>query len=166
MITIRAILGGILLFLGRELNFLFAGGMAALIAFRVSPSLPAHWPAWSDMAVILGVGAIAAGATFLNERGGYALSGFLGGGYLFVEYFAPGASNIPLIPFIVGSGLGAALMAFFNEWAMMIISSIIGSYFVVDLFTFPSVEAKMMVSGGLFLAGALTQVIIRRIQQK
>ena len=166
MITARAILGGILLFLGRELNFLFAGGMAALLAFRVSSRLPAQWPAWSDLAFIIGLAAIAAGATFINERGGYALSGFLGGGYLLIEYFEPGLATIPFLPFIVGSMLGAILMGFFTEWAMMIISSIIGSYFVVDLFTFPSPEAKMLVSGGFFMAGALSQVIIRRMQQK
>jgi len=165
MVTIRAVLGGILLFLGRELTFLFAGGMAALIALRVSPNLPASWSRWADIAFIIGLAIIAAGATFINERFGYVLSGFLGGGYLLIEYFQPGASTIPPLPFIVGSVLGAALMGVFTEWAMMIISSIIGSYFVVDLFAFRSIEAKTMVSGGLFLIGALTQVVIRRMQQ-
>jgi hypothetical protein len=154
------------MFLGRELNFLFAGGMAALLAWRVVPRLPASWPPWSDLAFIAGLAIIAAGVTFVNERGGYMLSGFIGGGYLFIEYFEPGTATIPLIPFVVGSGLGLILMGLFTEWAMMIISSIVGAYFVVDLFTFPSVEAKMMVSGGLFMVGALTQVIIRRMQQK
>ena len=166
MITVRAVLGGILLFLGRELNFLFAGGMAALLAYRIAPLLPPSWPPWSDLAFIIGLAAIAAGATFINERFGYALSGFLGGGYLLVEYFAPGIPTIPFLPFIVGSVLGAVVMGVFTEWAMMILSSVVGSFFIVDLFTFPSPEAKMLVSGGLFLAGALTQVIIRRMQQQ
>ena len=165
MNTIRGILGIALLFLGRELNFLFAGGMAALLAYRISPSLPAAWPQWADYAFVLGIGVVAAAATFINDRFGYALSGFFGGGYFMAEYFAPGVATIPLLPFIVGSVVGAVIMGLFTEWALMIISSAVGAFFASELFTV-SAELKMMISGGLFLAGALTQVIIRRMQQQ
>ncbi len=166
MITIRAILGGVFLFLGRELNFLFAGGMAALIAFRVLPLLPDAWPPWADYAFVIGLGAAAAAAPAINERFGYAVSGFLGGGYFMAEYFAPGVAAIPILHFAVGSVIGGVLMGIFTDWALMVISSIIGAFFVVDLFTFRSPELKTMASGGLFMAGALTQVIIRRMQQQ
>ena len=38
----RGVIGGILLFLGRELNFLLAAAMAAFIALRLTPLLPPH----------------------------------------------------------------------------------------------------------------------------
>lgn len=160
----RGILGAILLFLGRELNFVFAGGIAVLFAYRLAPRLPASWPAWSDIAFIVGLGLLAAAIPIVNKKFGYYLSGFLGGGYFLVEYFAPGSATLPLIPFFVGSVLGALVMGFFGEWAMMIISSIVGAFFIVDLFTLrPDVE--MMISGGLFLIGALVQVILWRMQK-
>jgi hypothetical protein len=165
MTTARAILGGILLFLGREINFLFAGGMAALIGFRLLPLLPPGWPGWADM-VFIGVLTVIAGVVpLINERAGYVVSGFLFGGYFFSEYFAPGASMIPLLPFLIGSVMGAIIMGIFTDWALMIISSMFGAFYSVDLFTLTP-TAKMLVGGGLFLAGALTQVIMRRMQQE
>ena len=62
MLIARGVLGAILLFLGHELNFLFGGGMAALIAIRLTPLLPPQWPAWSDTAFILGMGVLGCGA--------------------------------------------------------------------------------------------------------
>ena len=86
MLIIRGVIGGILLFLGRELNFLFAGAMAALIGFRLTPLLPPQWPAWSDVAFIITLGVIAAIIVLINERLGYFLSGVLAGGFLLIEY--------------------------------------------------------------------------------
>jgi hypothetical protein len=116
-------------------------------------------------AFILSLGLLAAAIPFINERAGYAVSGALGGGYFMVEYFAPGAAALPLLPFIVGAGIGGIVMGVFTDWALMIISSMVGAYFVSGLFAL-SLDLKMMISGGLFLAGGLTQVILRRMQQQ
>ena len=160
----RGIFGAILLFLGRELNFVFAAGIAALLGYRVVSQLPASWPSWADTAFIVGLALIAAAIPIINSKLGYYLSGFLGGGYFLVEYFAPGGTTIPLLPFFVGSVIGAFVMGFFTEWALMIISSIVGAYFIVDLFTMQR-EVEMMISGGLFMLGALVQVILWRMQR-
>ena len=164
MIAAKGVLGAIFLFLGRELNFLFAGGVAALIGLRISPLLPATWPAWSHNVFLICLALICAAVPLINERVGYALSGFLAGGYFLSEYFSPGTVGIPILPFLVGSVIGGIIMGFLAEWAMMIVSSLVGSFFVIDLFRL-NPTAKMMVNGGLFLAGALTQVILRRMQQ-
>jgi len=165
MSVFRGILGLIFLFLGRELSFVFAGGIAALFGIRLLPLLPGTWPWWGPWAFIIGLAVVFGGLALINDRFGYMLSGFLGGGYLLSEYFAPGVANIPLLPFIAGSGVGAIIMALFHEWAMMIVSSLVGAYFVADLFRL-SMDLKMMISGGLFMLGALTQVVMRRMQQK
>ena len=77
MLAIKGIIGGIVLFLGRELNFLFAGAMAFLIALRLTPMLPSQWPDWTEWAFMIGLGVIAALLTFVDERGGFIISGFL-----------------------------------------------------------------------------------------
>lgn len=164
MLIARGVLGGILLFLGRELNFLLAGGMAALIGFRLAPTLPPAWPGWSESAFIGGLAIIAAAATIINERFGYFLSGFLVGGYFLVEYYAPGVLTLPFLPFIIGGTIGSLVMGIFTEWALMIVSSLIGVYFVMDLFTL-SPTAETLVSAGLFILGAITQALIMRMQK-
>ena len=102
MLIVRGVIGGILLFLGHELNFLFAGAMAALLGFRLTPLLPPQWPAWADSAFIIGLGVIAAVVVLLNERIGYFVSGFLAGGLLLVEYYAPATLTVPWLPFVIG----------------------------------------------------------------
>ena len=165
MLVARGVLGAILLFLGRELNFLFAGAMAALIAIRLTPLLPAEWPAWSDTAFILGLAILAGAVPPINERVGYFLSGFLAGGYYLVEYYAPGVLTVPLLPFIVGGAIGSVIMGLFTEWALMVVSCLIGALYVTDLFRL-SPTARTLIQAGLFIIGAITQVILMRMQKQ
>ena len=164
MTVIRGVIAGILLFLGRELNFLFAAAMAGLIALRLTPLLPSQWPGWSDYA-FMGLLAVAAAViTLINERVGYFLSGFLAGGYFLMEYYEPGVLTFPLLPFIVGAVIGSVIIGIFTEWALMVVSCLIGAYYVTNLFTL-SPTAEILVGSGLFIIGALTQVILMRMQK-
>ena len=165
MLITRAVFAGILLFLGHELNFLFAGGFAVLIGFRLTPLLPAEWPGWSYYAFLVALALIAAAIPMINERAGYFLSGFLAGGYFLIEYYAPNVLTVPLLPFIVGGVIGALIIGVFTEWALVVVSCLAGAYYVTDLFTL-SPTAETLLRGGLFIIGALTQVILMRMQKQ
>jgi general stress protein CsbA len=165
MLVARGVIGGILLFLGRELNFLFAAAMAALIALRLTPLLPLQWPQWSDYVFIVVLALLAAVITIRNERVGYVLSGFLVGGSFLVEYYEPGVLTLPLLPFLVGGAIGALILGVFTEWALMIVSCLVGAYYLTNLFTLSS-TAEILIGSGLFIFGALTQVILMRMQKK
>lgn len=164
MLIARGVLGGILLFLGHELNFLFAGGMGALIGFRLLPILPAGWPGWSEPVFIAGLAIIAAVVTLTSERFGYFLSGFLTGGYFLVEYYEPGVLTLPLLPFVIGGVIGSLIMGIFTEWALIIVSCLAGVYFLMGLFVL-SPTAETLVGAGLFVIGAITQALIKRMQK-
>lgn len=163
MQVMRAVIGGVFLFLGRELNFFFAAGMAALIGLRLTPLLPPQWPAWSDYAFMLGLALLAAAICIRKVRIGYFLSGFLVGSYFLVEYYEPGVLTLPLLPFLVGGVIGSVTIGIFTEWALMLVSCLVGAYFLTGLFTL-SPTAELLVGGGLFVIGALTQVIMRQMQ--
>jgi len=162
---IRGILGGVMLFLGRELNFVFAGSMTALLAFRFTSFLPSGLPSWADIAFIVGMGILAAGIALINERGGYALSGLVAGAYILSEYYSPGTAGVPLLPFIVGGGSGAIIMGLFTEWAMIVVSSVIGAIYLTSLFRLSEIE-RTLVTAGLVIVGALAQVLIMRMQKQ
>lgn len=159
MQTAQAVIGGVLLFLGRELNFLFAAGMAILIGFRLTPGLPPQWPEYYDYIFVAILALIAAAIPLIHERTGYVVSGFLAGGFFLVEYFAPGVLKVPLVPFLIGGVIGALILGIFTEWALMIVSCLIGAYYVMNYFNL-SPNARILVGSGLFIVGALTQVII------
>ena len=164
MLVIRGVIGGILLFLGRELNFLFAGAMAALIGYRLTPILPPQWPAWSDAAFMITLAVIVAIIVLINERLGYFLSGFLAGGFFLTEYYAPGVFGIPWLPFIVGGVIGALILGLLTEWALILVSAGIGAAYVLNLFRLDP-TAEILIGSGLFIIGALTQVIIMQAQK-
>lgn len=165
MLIVRGVIGVIVLFFGRELNFLFAGGMAALVGFRLAPLLPASLPNWSDYALIIGLAITAALLVVINERAGYFISGFFAGGYALMEYFEPGALTFPFLPFLVGSVIGALVIGIFTEWALIAISSLIGAIYATTLFRL-SQTAETLVAGGLFVIGSLIQVILMRMQKE
>ena len=164
MLVIRGVIGGILLFLGRELNFLFAGAMAALIGYRLTSLLPPQWPAWSDAAFMITLAVIAAIIVLINERLGHFLSGFLAGGFFLTEYYAPGVFGIPWLPFVVGGVIGALILGLLTEWALILVSAGIGAAYVLNLFQLDP-TAEILIGSGLFIVGALTQVIIMQAQK-
>ena len=164
MLILRGVMAGILLFLGRELNFLFAATMAAFIGLRLTPLLPAQWPWWSDYAFMAVLASIAASITFINERVGYFWSGFLAGGYFLIEYYEPNFLTVPLIPFVFGGVIGSLIIGIFKDWALMLVTCLMGAYYVTNLFRLP-LNAQILVAAGLFIIGAITQVILMRMQK-
>ncbi len=165
MLIVKGVIGGVLLFLGQELDFLFAAAMAVLIGFRLAPLLPPQWPGYYVYVFVALLAVIAAAVPIINERVGYYFSGFLAGGYFLVEYLAPGALTLPLVPFLIGAVIGALVIGLLTRWAMIIASCLIGTYYVVNLFVLAPIP-KVLVSGGLFLIGALIQVVIMRMRKE
>ena len=165
MLIIRGVIGGIVLFLGRELNFLFAGAMAFLIGVRLTPLLPSRWPDWTEWAFMIGLGVIAALLTFVDNRGGFVLSGFLAGGYVAAEWYTPNMLIIPVIPFILGGVFGALILGIFTDWALIVISSLIGGFYLTSLFRLAPTP-KVLITAGLIIIGAVTQAIIMRQQKQ
>ena len=164
MQLLRGVIAGILLFLGRELNFLFAGATAAFIGLRLTPLLPSQWPWWSDYAFMAALAIIAIALTLSSERLGYFLSGFLAGGYFLIELYQPGVLTFPLQLFILGGILGSLLIGFFKDWALILVTCLIGAYYVTNLFRL-SYTAQILVASGLFLIGMLTQLILLRMEK-
>jgi hypothetical protein len=164
MQVIRAVIGGVFLFLGRELNFFFAAVMAAYLALRITPLLPVQWPAWTHYVFIGGIALLAAAITIVKKRAGYALSGFLIGASVLLEYYEPGVLTLPLLPFLFGGVAGALIFGFFTEWALMIVSCLVGAYALTNSFVLAP-NARLLLGAGLFIIGAVTQAIIRHMQQ-
>jgi len=161
---IRGAAGIMILFLGRELSFLFSAAMAAFLGYRLTPLLPSAWPAWSDTAFVIALAVAGAILTLIDKGAGYYVCGFLIGGFIFSEIYAPNSLIIPILPFIVGSVLGAVIIGLFTDWAMIIVSTFIGTYIIYG--TLPMVgTARTLASAGIFIIGALAQVVLFQMQK-
>lgn len=164
LITLRGIAGILILFLGRELSFLFSAALAAFLGMRLTFLLPPSLPAWVDTALILTLATLGAILTVINKDTGFYVCGFLIGGFAFNEYFTPGSATLLPVPFAAGSILGALVIGLLKEWALIIVSSLIGTYLIYGVLPFFGI-ARILASGGIFVIGALAQVIIFQMQK-
>ena len=124
--------GALLLALGRKLFWLFvaiAGFYAGIEVVRV---VLAGQPTWLMLAVGIGAGLIGALLAMLFQRVGFALGGFYAGGYaalILAERFAPGAAGGAT--FLIGGVVGAFFAAWLMDWAIIVLSSLVGAVLVV-----------------------------------
>ena len=164
LIAMRWIAGLVILFLGRELSFLFSAAMAVFIGVRITPLLPASWPAWGDLAFLAALAILAAVFTIIDKRAGYYVCGFLVGGFIFNEIYAPGTLIIPILPFFVGSVLGSVIIGLLGEWGMIVVASLIGTYLIYGVLPIFGI-ARTLAAAGIFIVGALAQVIFFQMQK-
>ena len=89
---------------------------------------------------------------------------FLVGGFAFNEYFAPGSSTLPILPFVVGSVLGAVIVGLLKEWALIVVACLIGTYLIYGVLPIFG-TARILASGAIFVIGALAQVTMYQMQK-
>jgi hypothetical protein len=118
--------------LGRKLFWLFvaiAGFYAGIEVVRV---LLAGQPSWVMWVAGAAAGLIGALLAMLFQRVGFALGGFYAGGYaalILAERFAPGA--VGGATFVIGGVVGALFAAWLMDWAIIVLSCLVGAVLVV-----------------------------------
>jgi hypothetical protein len=60
---------------------------------------------------------------------------------------------------------GALILGIFTEWALIVVTSVIGAYYLASMFLLSDM-AQTLLTAGLVIIGALTQVVIMRAQQQ
>jgi hypothetical protein len=129
----NVILGLILLVFGRKLFWLFVGIAGFLFCLQFGGLLLPDYPQWIRLLVALGAGLIGALLAVLVQRVAFALAGFYGGAYLaliIAQSLGTGRVSTPL--FIVGGVVGALIAALITDWAIIVISSLVGAGAVVE----------------------------------
>jgi len=164
MTTVIWIAGAIVLFVGQELIFMFSAIMGGFLASRFLFFLPSSLPYWGGLAFIAVIGLLAGWATTANKDIGFYVAGVLGGGYLASSIVAPNSLSIPILPFIFGAILVALLTGLLKEWGVIIASCLIGIYMLYPVIPLTG-TAKTLAATGLFIVGALAQVILFQMQK-
>jgi hypothetical protein len=124
--------GALLLALGRKLFWLFVGIAGFYVGIEFVRVLLAEQPQWVMWVVGVGAGLIGAVLALVFQRLGFAMAGFYAGGYVALvvaERFAPGAVGIAA--FLVGGAIGAVFAAMVMDWAIIVLSCVLGAALVV-----------------------------------
>jgi hypothetical protein len=152
------VLGLLLLFLGRKVFWLFVGAVAFIVVMTIVPQYIKHYES-TVFYVALGVGILAAGAGWFFQKIALRLAGFLAGGYVFFSLWEKYASTDVLpwwLPFVLGGILGAVLLSFLFEWALIILSSATGAFLVSQQF-----HLETNFSIGLMAVLALVGIVVQ-----
>ena len=128
--AVGALIGIVILFFGRKLFWLCVAAVGFLAGIELAPHLVTEPSPVVELAVALVLGVLGALLAFLLQKIAVAVVGFLAGGKLasaiaaafFVHY-----SQYSAIIFVVGGLIGAMLLMFLFDWALIVVSSFIGA---------------------------------------
>lgn len=131
-----AIVGVLLLFLGRRLYWLFVGGIGFIVGFSVATGLTHRGPDGTALLIGLAAGLLGVFLALVLQRLAVVIAGFLAGAWLGVEFMrAVGSApaGTPWLPALVGGVVGAVLAAALFDAVLVVLSSLVGAALLADL---------------------------------
>ena len=131
-----AVVGVLLLLLGRRLYWLFVGGIGFIVGLSLATGFTHRRPDGTALLIGLGAGLLGIVLALVLQRLAIVVAGFLAGAWLGVEFVrAVGApiAGTPWIPALVGGVVGAILAAALFDAVLVILSSLVGAALLAEL---------------------------------
>ena len=151
-----------LLLAGRRLFWLFVAITGFLVGAEVAGDLFVNQPRWVVWVLAAGAGIIGAVLAMLLQRVAFAVAGFYAGGYLtitLVQSFGWGMPDV--VVSLTGGIIGAVLAALIMDWAIIVLSSLVGSGLIVGALGHQPLQGTLF--GAVFAAvGIFVQATFTR----
>ncbi len=135
MNILRILIGILVLTLGRKLFWLFV----AVVGFAFGAALGTQFfqgqPDWVILVIALGAGLLGALLAVFLQQIAIAVAGVIGGGYIALILlnalgWDPGTAS--WLPFLIGGIIGLVLMIVLFDWALIVLSSLVGASLIVQ----------------------------------
>ncbi len=158
---VGALIGVVILLFGRKLFWLCVAAVGFAAGVELAPHLVHEPSPLLALAVALVLGLIGALLALFLQKIAIAVLGFLAGGKLAgaigAAFFVQYAQHSTVI-FVVGGIVGAILLVVLFDWALMVVSSLIGAHLIVfqGAITLPP-SGSTIVFIGLTIIGILVQ---------
>jgi hypothetical protein len=161
------IFGIILLMLGRKLFWLFSGMTCFVIGLEYAGLF---LPGRSDKVVLIValicaiIGIVLA---FVVQKVGLGIAGFLAGGYvamMLIRELGFHLSWLPWVIFILAGVLGAVLIVFVFDLALIVLSSCIGAFLIIQTTSF-SLDLTKILFLSLIAVGIVTQLTYHKAKE-
>jgi hypothetical protein len=163
--VVSLLLGIALLLLGRKLFWLFVGVAGFLVGMEIAKQVVAG-PQGTNLLIAIIAGILGAVIAIFLRKVAIAIAGFVIGGYITVELLRESAllptalvgihGTAFSVPYIIGGIMGAVLLFFLFDWAIIVLSSMSGASLIVHNFTFQR-QALMLLFAILVVVGILVQ---------
>src|SRR5213596_380084 len=162
---LSVLIGAIILFFGRRLFWLCVAAVGFAAGVEFAPHLM-HEPSpvlLLSVAIVLGlIGALL--ALFLQKIA-IAVAGFLAGGKLamaLVAAFIAEGARYPGIAFVIGGIIGAILLLSLFDWALIVMSAVVGAYLIGHTIVLPQTGATILFIGLTALGIVVQAAALRR----
>jgi Domain of unknown function (DUF4203) len=164
---VGALIGIVILFFGRKLFWLCVAAVGFAAGVEIAPHLVHEPSPLLALTVALVLGLIGALLALFLQKIAVAVLGFLAGGKLagalaaafFVQY-----AQYSTVIFVVGGLIGAILLLVLFDWALIVVSSLIGAHLIQSAIVLPP-SGSTIVFIGLVALGILVQAAALRRSQ-
>ena len=160
MIWLNVIIGMLLLFIGRRLFWLFVACVGFATGYHYAQQI---WGIHSPVLVLIlsiGVGTLGAIIAIFFQKAAIVVAGFAAGGYVVLSLsnqFAGLPAQVVWLPYIIGGIIGAIILFFIFDWALVFLSTLTGATLIVQMAAFsPWVEVTLFLA--LVIVGMVFQV--------
>src|SRR5437660_1730389 len=156
---LSVLIGAVILFFGRKLFWLCVAAVGFAAGVEIAPHLVHEPSSLLALAVALVLGLIGALLALFLQKVAIAVLGFLAGGKLagsiaaafFVHY-----AQYSTVIFVIGGVVGAILLLALFDWALIVVSSLIGAHLIQSAIVLPA-SGSTIVFIGLAVLGILVQ---------
>ena len=135
MDILRLILGFFVLLTGRRLFWLFVGAAGFVAGMNLASELQHNRPDWVIVAIAVGLGVAGALLAVAFQGVAIAFAGFFAGSYalwVFLTRIGWNADPFLWAGIVIGGAAGAVLMLMVFDWALIVLSSLMGASLIVE----------------------------------
>ena len=156
---LNVIIGILLLFIGRRLFWLFVACVGFVSGYHYAQQI---WAIHSPVLVLIlsiAAGALGAIIAIFFQKAAIVVAGFAAGGYIVLslfDQFAGLPAQMVWLPYIIGGIIGAIILFFVFDWALIFLSTLTGATLIVQMVAFtPWVEITLFLA--LVIVGTVFQ---------
>jgi hypothetical protein len=164
---VGALIGAVILFFGRKLFWLCVAAVGFAAGVEIAPHLVQEPSPLLALTVALVLGLIGALLALFLQKIAIAVLGFLAGGKLAgaiaAAFFVQYAEHSTII-FVIGGIIGAVLLLVLFDWALIVVSSLVGAHLIQSSIVLPP-SGSTIVFIGLAVLGVLVQATSLRRSQ-
>ena len=156
---LSVLIGAVVLFFGRKIFWLCVAAVGFAAGMEVAPHLMHEPTPVLQLSIALVFGFLGALLAIFLQKIAIAIAGFLAGGKLamaLVAAFAAEGARYPGIAFIIGGIIGMILLLSLFDWALIVMSSVVGAYLICQTIVLPQAGATILFVG-LAVVGILVQ---------
>ncbi len=162
MSLFRLLLGIAMLTMGRRLYWLFLGGVGFIFGFDLAERLVQGQSHHVILLIAVIAGVMGAMLAVFLQKFAVVAGGFFAGGYVLAEFLKE-FSHYHWLIFVMGGIVGAILMSVLFGWALIILSSVMGSVLILQTLHFGP-ETKKILFVFLLVLGIATQYGLIRLK--